>query len=105
MWWHGARHPRAFDHGYRAVVVDKVLISDPADILLSNLVDLVNLPEEFPPIAKTRLIGGEFRGQSGIVSQTPNEVRPGARLHHLEFIVGDVFFPQPIDLGVNGGTD
>src|SRR5271170_3658579 len=80
------------------VGVYECLIGDPANVGLGNFVDFVQLAKEFPPVAITLLILSQLLRKSLVVAQAAKQVRPGARLEHLQLIVGHVGGLQLVDL-------
>src|SRR5580698_3202233 len=91
-----------FDNSYGAIGVDEDLVGDAANVGLGDLVDAIGGVEQFAPVAVARLVGSEFGGEAFVIGEAANQVGLGARLDHLQFVVGDVFFFQAIDFNVDG---
>src|ERR1700729_2779294 len=90
-----------FDHADGPVRVVESLVGHASDVRLGYLVDAVHRMEELTPVAIARLVGCKLGSQSFIVSQAADKIGLGASLDHLQLVVADVFFLQPIDLRVN----
>ena len=79
-----------FDDGVGAVAFGEDLIRDAANIRLRDSVDLVELTEEFAPVAVAKLVGSQALCQPLVVAERAQQIDARTRLEHGQFIVGDV---------------
>ena len=93
-----------FDACAGAVAVDEDFVGDAADVGFVDGVDLVELLEEFAPVAEAGLILGELVGEAFVVGEAAEEVGAGAGFEALEFRVGDVFGLEAIEFFVDCGA-
>ena len=84
---------------------DEDLIGNAADIGLGNLVHLVEMEEEFAPIAVAGLVLGQVVGQALVVSKSTQQVGTGTGFEHRELFVGYVGGLQLFDLLTDGIAD
>src|SRR5260370_15412110 len=87
---------------YSAVAFQESLPGNATDIGFGDLIDFVHAAEQLTPIAEAELVDGKLRSQSLVIRQSTNQVRLGASLHHLQFLVADILVLQTIDLLVDG---
>ncbi len=91
-----------FVDAHGAIALRKSLVSYSANVGLGDLVDPVDGLEQLAPVAVARLVDGELLREALIVAEAADQVGFRARLDHLQFVVGDVFFLDAVNLGVNG---
>src|SRR5947208_967426 len=90
-----------FDHCHGTIAVNKRLISNAANVSLSDFINLVYMPEQLAPIAEAQLIMSEFRCQTRVVVEPANQVGFLAGLHHLEVFVAYILVLQTVNLFPN----
>src|SRR4051812_31911780 len=54
------------DHAHGAIVIDEGLVSDATDVCFCDLVDAIDLAEEFAPVAIAGLVDGEIAGETAV---------------------------------------
>ena len=84
-----------------AVVVLEDLVGHAPNVRLGDLVDLVEIAEEFAPVAVARLIDGELLRQALVLGEAADQVGLGACLEHLQLVVGHILRLQLVDLLVD----
>src|SRR5438270_9304799 len=93
----GRRRDRLHDrHG--AIGRCEGTVRHAAYVLLRDFLQAIDVVEQLPPVAISRLINSELRRQSAILAQAANQVGLGPRLHHLQFGVTYVLRLDAIDL-------
>ena len=90
-----------FDDGVGAIALGEDLVRDAANIRLRDFVDLVELAEEFAPVAVAKLVRSQALCQPLVVAERAQQIDARARLEHGQFLVGHVLGLQLVDLLVD----